>query len=548
VIRGARLAALAALLRTLAVAGVLALTAALPALAADGAKSSGVPEATLTIANRDIVTFRALLLDKTPDMRAERARARVLALQHDDLAYPVRALPASLGELRGMQVLVGDTTIFSLLPADLDPEEKLTLEQAAERARHNLEDALIAVREQRRWPVLLLGLAHAAGVTAFLVFAYYVLNRVGLALLARLERYRDALAARTSGVQMREYAVRLLINLLQLGRWVLIAVLVYAWLAYVLDHFPLTSPLGHGLAQFVLTLLDWIVEGSVAAIPSIVTIAVILAVARAIVQVIGQFFQSVQSGRTQVPFLQAETAGATRRIVTMLVWLLAVAVAYPFIPGSGSDAFKGLSVLVGVMISLGSTGLVTQMMSGLVIVYSRALRRGDFVIVNGVEGVVGEVGTLATKVITMRNEEVTIPNSVLVASPIHNYSKLAGSQGTLLATKVTIGYDAPWRQVHAMLILAAKRTSGLRAQPEAFVYQRALGDFYVEYELFVYVDNPLTRVATLSALHANIQDVFNENGVQILSPHFVLQPRRPVVVPPEHWYARPAQPPEAPKG
>ena len=533
-------------MRALAVIWLLAIVA--PSLAADDTKPGKVSEGTLTLANREIVVFRAVLLDKTPEMRAERARARLLALQQAELANPVRALPASLGDLRGMQVLVGDTTIFSLLPGDLDPEEKLTLEQAAERARHNLEDALTAVRDQRRWPVLLLGLAHAAGVTAVLALVFFLLNRAGMAMLARLGRYRDALAAGARGAQMREYAVRLLISLLQLGRWVLIAVLVYGWLAYVLDHFPLTSPLGRGLAHFVLTLLDWMVEGSVQAIPAIVTIAVILTVTRAIVQVLGQFFQSVQSGRTQVPFLHPETASATRRIVTMLVWLLAIAIAYPFIPGSGSDAFKGLSVLVGVMISLGSTGLVTQMMSGLVIVYSRALRRNDFVIVNGVEGVVAEVGTLATKVVTMRNEEVTIPNSVLVASPIHNYSKLAGSQGTMLTTKVTIGYDAPWRQVHAMLILAARRTAGLRTHPEPFVYQRALSDFYVEYELFVYVDNPLTRVATLSALHANIQDAFNEHGVQILSPHFVLQPRHSVVVPPEHWYAPPAQPPEAPKG
>ena len=272
-----------------------------------------------------------------------------------------------------------------------------------------------------------------------------------------------------------------------------------------------------------------------------------LFVARALVDVIVQFFEGVQSGRTQVSFVHPETASATRRIVTFIAWTLAVVVAYPFIPGSNSDAFKGLSVLFGVMLSLGSTGLVTQMMSGLVVIYSRALRKGDYVSVNGIDGMVSEVGTLATKVVTMRNEEITIPNSVLIGNPIHNFSKLAGTQGTMVSTKVTIGYDAPWRQVHAMLEIAAQRTPGLRREPKPHVYQRALQDFYVEYELFAHIDRPLERVATLSALHANIQDAFNEFGVQILSPHFVMQPRQAVVVPPERWHEKPAQPPPSAK-
>ena len=125
-----------------------------------------------------------------------------------------------------------------------------------------------------------------------------------------------------------------------------------------------------------------------------------------------------------------------------------------------------------------------------------------------------------------------MPNSVLISSPIYNYSKLATDQGTLVSTKVTIGYDAPWREVHALLVSAAKATAGVRATPEPYVYQRALADFYVEYELFVSIDLAIRRVPILSALHANIQDAFNEAGVQIMSPHFMVQPERPVVAPP----------------
>jgi small-conductance mechanosensitive channel len=372
----------------------------------------------------------------------------------------------------------------------------------------------------------------------------WLLHKLGTILRGWLQRHHDALA-REGTPHFGEYVIDLLLRLMLLVRWVLIVVLGYAWVTYALEHFPLTQPLGHELIRFVGTLAEWFVSGLLDALPGIATIAVILFVTRAIVEAIGRFFAGVQSGQRKVGFLHRETVSATRRIVIFLVWGFAVAVAYPFIPGSGSEAFRGLSVLLGLMVSLGSTGLVNQLMSGLVVIYSRALRKGDFVTLEGVEGVVSEVGALATKVVTMRNEEITIPNSTLIANPIRNYSKLAGTTGTMLTTKVTIGYDAPWRQVHAMLELAAARTAGLRADPKPFVYQRALSDYYAEYELFAYTDRPVERIATLSTLHGNIQDVFNEHGVQIMSPHFVLQPREAVVVPPSDWFPAPAKRPDS---
>ena len=269
---------------------------------------------------------------------------------------------------------------------------------------------------------------------------------------------------------------------------------------------------------------------------------IILFLVKALNEAIANFFKSVKEGRTQVPGLHKETVSATQRIISVVVWGFGIALAYPFIPMSNSDAFRGLSVMFGFMLTLGSAGIVNQLMSGLVLVYSRALSVGDFVDIGGTVGVVSEVGVLSTKIIDMRNEEVTIPNAVLVSNAIRNYSRLAGERGTLVSTKVTIGYDVPWRQVHAMLVAAAEQTPGLRGSPKAFVYQRGLADFYVEYELFAYMDQPLNRVPVLSALHGNIQDQFNTHGVQIMSPHFMEQPPGSVVVPPENWYATPAEP------
>jgi small-conductance mechanosensitive channel len=150
------------------------------------------------------------------------------------------------------------------------------------------------------------------------------------------------------------------------------------------------------------------------------------------------FFRAVEEEAMTVTWLAPDTAKATRRLTAVLIWVFALTVAYPYIPGSNSDAFKGISVFVGLMVSLGSAGLVNQVMSGLVVAYSRALKAGDFVRVGTTEGTVGEVGMLSTKVITPKREAVTVPNAVLVGSPITNYSRLADGQGAIVGTKVTM--------------------------------------------------------------------------------------------------------------
>ena len=211
------------------------------------------------------------------------------------------------------------------------------------------------------------------------------------------------------------------------------------------------------------------------------------------------------------------------------VWLGTIAAAYPYLPGSGSEAFKALSLVVGLGLSLGSTGIVAQAMSGLVVIYSRALSRGDCVRIGDTEGVVTEVHLLSTRLLTVQGEEVTIPNTVVVNGPVKNFGRASKGQGALVSARVSIGYDTPWRKVHALLLDAAKDTPGLRADPAPYVLQRALDDFYVQYELFAAVEKPVDRPIVASALHARMQDGFNAAGVQIMSPHYVFQPRQPVL-------------------
>lgn len=495
----------------------------------------------LLLFNREVVVLRSPLGGFDIAGRVRRAQRRFADLDRAALSQPVRQSELDAEGLRGISVYVGERIIFSVLSSDLDPEERLSLQQATDVAAARLAEALDARRRQsgpEGW---------SAGVAT--TFAVLLGWSVALIFCQRLRsRWVQPVALDGSIELGAEDTTRAVVRTLlqRLGGvliWAALSVLLFLGLLAILRAFAWTEPWSQRLGEFVYELVAWVVSGILSAVPGLSTIVAILLVSRALQDVMNLFLRKLQTGGLNVPFLHPETVGATRRLLTLLIWGLALAVAYPYLPGSDSDAFKGISVLFGAMLTLGSSGTVTQLMSGLVIIYSRSLKRGDFVSINGVEGVVSEVGTLAVKLKTMRNEEVTLPNAVIVGSPIHNYSKLAGEQGTLISTSLTIGYDTPWRQVHALLVDAARATPGVRDVPSPFVRQRALSDFYVEYELFANIDQPLERVSIMSSLHAQILDEFNRHAVQIMSPHFFNQPKQPVIVPPARWHDKPASDP-----
>jgi len=277
-------------------------------------------------------------------------------------------------------------------------------------------------------------------------------------------------------------------------------------------------------------------------LPGLLAVIVIFTVTRWIVRLGRALFDQIAAGKITVYWMDADVAHATQRIFAAITWVFAIIIAYPYIPGSDTEAFKGISVFFGLVVSLGSTGIINQIMSGLFVVYSRALKSGEWVKVNDTEGEVLEVGLLAAKVRTIEGQEVTIPNSVLVGTSTTNFTRLGHPEGMIASVTVTIGYDAPWRQVQALLLRAADRTPNVRKHPAPYVLQRQLSDFYVEYTLIVRLDDEKQRIETISDLNAQIQDAFNEFGVQIMSPHYMVQPDENVVIPPAKWHAPPAEP------
>jgi small-conductance mechanosensitive channel len=230
------------------------------------------------------------------------------------------------------------------------------------------------------------------------------------------------------------------------------------------------------------------------------------------------------------------------------VILFALVMAYPYLPGSDSEAFKGMSVLVGLMVTVGGSSLFGQAASGLVLMYSRTLRVGEYVRIDNHEGTVTKLGSFTTRIRTGLGEELTLPNSLVLSTVTKNYSRTVSGPGYVVDTAVTIGYDTPWRQVEAMLLEAARRTPGVLSTPAPRVFQTALTDFYPEYRLVCQASpvDPRPRAEVLSTLHAHIQDVFNEHGVQIMSPHYLGDPDSAKVVPREDWYRAPARRPAEP--
>ncbi len=523
----------------------LCLQFAVPALAqsqeAPAPADSVLQPVTLMLWNRPVVQMRATFAGLSPQARAERSVLRVGALPLRDTNFTVEAVATTMGDRSGYIIQANGQLIFGLLPEDLDPESSQTLEEAAAQAAFQLSTVLKTHITESRPEQLWSGALRSAVATLIFLVLAWLLWRLRGFFLARLGAAVHKRGAKLLNVDVGPFFARAEAALVRL---VLLAVLFtagYFWLYYVLSQFYFSQPWAEKLGGYLASLLTNMGLGILEAIPDLVTVLAIFIVTRVFVQILGSFFRAVEEGQIEVRWVQRDSARATRKIFSTMVWLFALTVAYPYIPGSETEAFKGVSVFAGLMISLGSTGFINQLVSGIVVVYSRALKVGDLVTVGDTVGQVVEVGFLSTKVISPRQEEITIPNAVLIGNKVTNYSTLAQAEGAMATTTVTIGYDAPWRQVHAMLLLAASRTAGVRKQPEPFVVQRSLSDFYVEYELRFRLEKPDERFAVTSRLHAEIQDAFNESGVQIMSPHFEGQPSDPVVVPKSKWFATPAR-------
>jgi len=525
----------------LAVLTLLALAPARSLAQSDAEEDQVSAPADLTLANRHIFTMRSAGVAASPAIRALAVQEHLnsIAQRGGRLEVTTHALP------EGIAVVVDGTLAFRVLDEDVDPERGEKVQLVADAAVHNLRTALGEMTEMRDSNRLLNAIGYS--LLASLAFAglLWALWRGYVWVARRLRDFVTQRAERLSSGWGRHVAGRVgVTNLatvpLRLLAWLLTLLLAYEWLTLVLGFFPYTRPWSERLLGRLLTALGRFGSGILEAIPGLLFVMLIFFITRFVVRVMRVFFEGVQAGRVEVGWVDDATARPTERLVTAIIWLFALVAAYPYLPGSGSEAFKGIGVFVGLMLSIGASGIVNQAVSGLMLMYTRALRPGEFVQIGDTEGTVTSVGFLTTQIETLRHELINIPNAVIATSVTRNYSRLARDGGVRVATKVTIGYDTPWRQVQAMLLMAADRSAGLAADPAPKVLQTALQDFYVEYTLLVTVPDPTRKYGALSELNGHIQDVFNEHGVQIMSPNYEADPAAPKLVPTEKWFEPPA--------
>ncbi len=255
-------------------------------------------------------------------------------------------------------------------------------------------------------------------------------------------------------------------------------------------------------------------------LPNLLVIAVIVLVAYYVIRILRLIFSEIGKGNLKIRGFYPDWAAPTERLIRMLVIILALIVAFPYLPGAKSPAFQGISIFVGVLLSLGSSSAVANAIAGVILTYMRSFLDGDWVQIGDTTGEVIEKNLLVTRILTPKAEVITIPNATVMSGTVKNYSTEAKKNGVIFHTTVSIGYDTPWRTVHQLLVNAALTTENVLHQPAPFVLQQALNDFYVSYELNAYTNAPREVLNIFSDLHRNIQDKFNEAGVEICSPHF----------------------------
>ncbi len=480
--------------------------------------------------------------------RAESIMERIKAVA-DDPRVPVTSITTSTYPQPITLITANDELLVSVLEEDAialgRSREELAAQYSAE-----LRNAIENYREAHSTKWIIRGAIYTLVATIVLIAALYFVTRFHRKIVAsvqeKLQKEKDSILIRTFEIGKRERVLTMITKSIRFITILIGLVLFYGYIKLVLNFFPWTRGYTTHILDFVFRPLVVLGKAFWLQIPNLFFVAVIILITYYSLKILHLFFNEVERGTITIKGFYPEWSHPTFRIVRLLFLASATVLAFPYIPGSQSPAFKGISIFAGVLISLGSTSFISNIIAGYTLTYRRVFKIGDRVQIGDITGDVSEIRLQVTHLQSIKNEEIIVPNSMIVNSNVVNYTSLSQKGGLILHTTITIGYDTPWRQVHALLLMAAQRTSGLMKEPSPFVLQTSLDDFYVAYELNVYVDDPHEMVRLYSELHKNIQDVFNEYGVQIMSPAYEFDPAQPKIVPREQWYAPPAEPPGPP--
>ena len=456
------------------------------------------------------------------ESRAQAISDRIVKLYQDTFFVPdsLKIIHSDIS----LDIIYGkDFVLMAILDADAK-SENIPVAALAKRNLIIIKKAILFENENNSLLPKRLGLTALLVLILGLVLIFIggLFNKVKLYLSRNKAKYFKGFKYDGINIFSPQKQLFLAMRLIGAVKTFVLILIVYLSLPILFSIFPGTEKYTTTLLHWVLTPARLAVMGFVAFLPNLFTIIVIVLIFKYILKVIKFFVDEINKGNIKINGFYSDWAKPTFNIIRFLMYAFMLVVIFPYLPGSDSPVFKGVSVFVGILFSLGSSNAIANMVAGLVITYMRPFKIGDFIKIGDVSGEVIEKTALVTRMRTPKFEDITIPNATVLSSTSINYSANTkeDAKGLIVHSTVTIGYDVPWPTVHKALINAALKTDFIESIPAPFVLQTGLDDFYVCYEINAYTKEPQKQPLIYSSLHQNIQDSFNEAGIEIMSPHY----------------------------
>lgn len=478
------------------------------------------PGAPLVVDGDTLLTLYARKGGILPAARVEDTREKILELGKR-LSYFSDSVYVFEGDIT-TDVMVGDELVLSVTDVDAMWEET-TRQQLAEQYRVVIQQKLEELHDDYGLQQKLWGLLLAVVVIVVLVvlirLIFWFHRRWRLRLVRRLMKVLKPLVIKDYEVMNVHRMGFLFLATFRLLRFALVFVLLVISVPLIFSAFPETKTLAYTIVSYIWNPITDIFFAVVGFLPNLFKIIVIILCFRYLVKGFRYLTNEIANGNLKINGFYPDWAEPTFYILRVLCYSFMIVMIWPLLPSSNSEVFQGVSVFIGLIVSLGSTSIVGNVMAGLVMTYMRPFHIGDFIRYGEIEGYVIEKTMLVTRIRTRKNDIITIPNSNLMGSQTSNFTNAAKDYGIIVHTKVTIGYDEPWQKIRDLLLAAAEATPNIRKTPKPFVIVTSLDDFYVEYEVNAYTHNYETLPVIYSTLRQNILDQFHTHGVEIMSPH-----------------------------
>ena len=480
--------------------------------------------APVDIGGEELFKIRAGVGAFSPEERAEAVSNRILKLADDP------TIPADRITIDDQPLTTNLTVDNRVLLTITDGDARVADQPRQELARNyqeKIQNTITQYRIERSPDYIRQAIIKSAIATVILIGTLIVLAIVFPWLYRKVNNLQSS---RFPTIRIQNFELltstrihRILIGLLKLIRFVLTLGALAIYVPLVMSFFPLTRQISLRVFRYFLLAAETSWEAFLSYLPNLFALAIILFITFYLIKLMRNFFTSIGNGTLTVQGFYPEWAEPTFKLSVFLIVILAAVIAFPYLPGFGSPAFQGISLFLGLLLSLGSSVVVANVVAGIILIYTRAFQIGDRIKIGDAIGDVVEKTLFVTRMRTVKNVIITLPNTSVFTNQIVNYTaaELDPNQAPLiLHTTITLGYDVPWRKVHQVLIDAAKSTTHLLSDPEPFVLQTSLDDFYVSYEVNAFTQNPSIMARIYSELHQNIQDKCNEAGIEILSPHY----------------------------